>query len=58
MALADYIKNALHKIRVATIEELCSQTGRAAITVKQALAKLDYLSGYDHNSRFYTLRSV
>ena len=58
MFLADYIQDTLHKMRVATIEELCSQTGRAAITVKQALAKLDYLSSYDHNSRFYTLRSV
>jgi len=58
MVLADEIRDALYKVRVATIEELCSQTGRAAITVKQALAKLDYLSSYDHNSRFYTLRSA
>jgi len=58
MALTDQIQDALHKRRVATVEELCSQTGRAAITVKQALAKLDYLSSYNHNSRFYTLRSV
>ena len=56
MALADQILKILHKKRVATIQELCSRTGRAEITVKQALAKLDYLSSYDHNARFYTLR--
>ncbi|MCK4789400.1 MAG: hypothetical protein KAV87_37000 [Desulfobacteraceae bacterium] len=58
MELADQIHNALRKMRLATIEELCSETGRAAITVKQALAKLDYLTSYDHNSRFYALRST
>lgn len=58
MALANQIQDTLKKRKVATIDELCDQTDRAAITVKQALAKLDYLSSYDHNSRFYTLRSI
>ena len=58
MELAAQTHKALRKMRVATIEELCSETGRAAITVKQALAKLDYLTSYDHNSRFYALRST
>jgi transposase-like protein len=58
MTLADDSHKILTKNRVVTIEELCSETGRAGITVKQALAKLDYLTSYDHNSRFYALRSV
>jgi len=58
MALTDLLYEALNKMRVATIEELCEYTDRAPITVKQALTKLDYLSSYDHNSRFYTLRSL
>ena len=58
MVLANQIQNILSKKRVMIIEELCSHTGKAAITVKQALAKLDYVSSYNHNSRFYTLRSI
>jgi hypothetical protein len=58
MLLTDHITKVLRKRMVATIEELCSATGRAEITVKQALARLDYLTSYDNNSRFYALRSA
>lgn len=58
MNLAKKLTQLLTKKPVATIDQLCSATGRAEITVKQALAKLDYLTSYDHNSRFYALRST
>lgn len=58
MKLIQKLMQLLKKKPVATIQQLCSATGRAEITVKQALAKLDYLTSYDHNSRFYTLRST
>ena len=58
MLLAQQIAKILRKRTVATIEELCSATKRAEITVKQALARTDYLTSYDNNSRFYVLRST
>ena len=33
MALANRIQDTLKKLKVATIEELCDQTDRAAITI-------------------------
>ncbi len=51
------LKRILQKRRVATIHELCTEMKRAEITVKQTLAKLDYLTSYNQNSRFYALRS-
>ncbi len=41
---------------MVTIDELCTEMERAEITVKQTLAKLDYLTSYNQNSRFYALR--
>jgi hypothetical protein len=58
MNLDDRLKRLLKKKRIATIDELCVATDRAEITVKQALARLDYVTSYNHNSRFYALRSV
>lgn len=58
MDLAQKLTQLLTDKPVATIKQLCASTSRAEITVKQALAKLDYLTSYDHNSRFYTLRSA
>lgn len=52
------IKNLLGRKKVATISELCEATRRAEITVRKALATLDYLTSYDQNSRFYALRAV
>ena len=58
MNLAQQLKQLLTKKRVMAIKELTSATDRAEITVKQALSKLDYLTSYDQNSRFYALRST
>jgi predicted transcriptional regulator len=52
------IEQFLTRKKVATVEEICSEVGRADITVKQALARLDYLTSYNQNSRFYTLQST
>lgn len=56
--LPERLERFLRQRRVATIGAMCSAMGRAEITVKQALAKLDYLTSYNENSRFYTLRSL
>jgi len=56
--LQQRLERFLKKRRVATIDAMCSAMGRAEITVRQALAKLDYLTSYNQNSRFYTLRSL
>ena len=53
MELGEKLKRVFKTKGVATIEELCAATSRAAITVKQALANLDYVTSYDRNSRFY-----
>ena len=58
MNLSKKLKKLLTKIPVVTIKQLCSETGRAEITVKQALAKLDYVTSYNHNSQFYALLST
>ena len=41
------IKNLLGRKKVTTISELCEATRRAEITVRKALATLDYLTSYD-----------
>jgi hypothetical protein len=51
------IEQFLKRKTVATVDEICSAVGRAEITVKQALPHLDYLTSYNQNSRFYTLRA-
>jgi len=57
-SLEDRIALFLERKGVAAIGEICSAVGRADITVKHALAKLDYITSYDQNSRFYALRSA
>lgn len=57
MKLARRLGKFLQRSWVATIGELCKATDRAEITVKQALAKLEYLTSYNQKARFYALRS-
>lgn len=58
MPLQLRLERFLQRRRVTNIEAMCSAMGRAEITVRQALAKLDYLTSFNQNSRFYTLRSL
>jgi hypothetical protein len=55
MDLNDQITKIFNKKHVVTIEEICLEVNRAEITVKKALAKIEYLTSYNFNSRFYTL---
>jgi len=57
-SLPQRLERILKKKMVATVDEMAAAVQRAQITVKQALAKLDYLTSYNHNCRFYALRSV
>lgn len=57
-SLQKQLKKFLKKKKVSTIKEMCLFTSKADITVKQALGNLNYITSYNHNSRFYTLTSV
>lgn len=56
--LSKRLKSLLVQKKVATISELSETMGCAQITARKALADLDYVTSYNHNSRFYALRSV
>jgi hypothetical protein len=58
MTLSSQLKSVLQDKQIVTIDELCTATNRAAITVRQALTQLDYLTSYDNNSRYYALRAT
>jgi len=58
MTLTEKVERFLREKRVVTLPQICSITSHAEVTVRQALARLDYVTSYNENSRFYALRSI
>lgn len=56
---AEDIEQALHKAKVATMEELVAAAGNPTVrTVFRKLEEIEYLRSYSHRGKYYTLQAL
>jgi hypothetical protein len=52
------ILDLFKKKKIVTIDELSASIDRSHITARRVISQMDYLTSYNANSHFYTLRSL